>query len=173
MIPTKKSDFKYNRETDEYICPMGHVMKRWKGKTATYTNAKACKECPNRDKCTKSSHGRTILRNEHEDIIEEAINRYKENSELYRMRQQLVEHPFGTMKRILGFTHFLTQRLENVKTENYLHVITYNLKRVLSIFRVPELVEQLNRIKQQSTNLIDCISNQISIISTFFCLKMV
>ena len=112
-------------------------------------------------------------RNEHEDIIEEAINRYKENSELYRMRQQLVEHPFGTMKRILGFTHFLTQRLENVKTENYLHVITYNLKRVLSIFRVPELVEQLNRIKQQSTDLIDCISNQISIFSTFFCLKMV
>lgn len=169
----RKSDFKYNRETDEYICPMGHVMKRWKGKTATYTNAKACKECPNRDKCTKSSHGRTILRNEHEDIIEEAINRYKENSELYRMRQQLVEHPFGTMKRTLGFTHFLTRRLENVKTENYLHVITYNLKRVLSIFRVPKLVEQLNRIKQQSTDLIDCISNQISIISTFFCLKMV
>ena len=112
-------------------------------------------------------------RNEHEDIIEEAINRYKENSELYRMRQQLVEHPFGTMKRILGFTHFLTRRLENVKTENYLHVVTYNLKRVLSIFRVPEIVEQLNRIKQQSTDLIDCISNQISIISTFFCLKMV
>lgn len=72
-----------------------------------------------------------------------------------------------------NWLHFLTRRLENVKNENYLHVITYNLKRVLSIFRVPELVEQLNRIKQQSTDLIDCISNQISIISTFFYLKMV
>lgn len=169
----RKSDFKYNRETDEYICPMGHIMKRQKGKSATYTNVKACRECANRDKCTKSSRGRRILRNEHEDIIEEAINRYRENCELYKMRQQLVEHPFGTMKRTLGFTHFLTRRLENVKTENYLHVITYNLKRVLNIFRVPDLVEQLAQMRSQLIELTPCILRRNSKILTFWCFRLV
>ena len=89
------------------------------------------------------------MRNEFENVIEEAVERYKEKAELYKLRQQLVEHPFGTMKRGLGFTYFLLRRLEKVKTENFLHVITYNLKRVLSIFSVPDLVERLKRIKEQ------------------------
>ena len=145
----RKSDFLYNPEKDEYICPMGKILTRWRGKSATYTNSKACKECPNRDKCTKNKQGRQIVRNEAEYIIEEAVERYKEKAELYKLRQQLVEHPFGTIKRSLGFTYFLLRRLENVKTENFLHVITYNLKRVLSIFSVPDLVERLKRIKEQ------------------------
>lgn len=146
----RRSDFIYNEETDEYICPMGQRLKRWKGKTPSYTNPSACKNCPNRDKCTKSARGRVILRNENEDRIESAKKRYKDNYELYKLRQQIVEHPFGTIKRTQGFTYFLTRRLENVKTENFLHVITYNLKRVLNILKVPELVVQLNRIKAKN-----------------------
>ena len=143
----RKSDFIYNKETDEYICPMGNILKRWKGKTPNYTNPTACKNCPNKDKCTKSSRGRVIMRDEHEEQIENSKKCYNDNYELYKLRQQIVEHPFGTMKRTLGFTYFLTRRLENVKTENFLHVITYNLKRVLNILRVPELVAQINQIK--------------------------
>lgn len=146
----RKSDFIYKEETDEYICPMGQSLKRWKGKTASYTNPSACKNCPNRDKCTKSARGRVIIRNECEKQIDAAKKRYKDNYELYKLRQQIVEHPFGTIKRALGFTYFLTRRLENVKTENFLHVITYNLKRVLNILKVPELVVQLNRIKAKN-----------------------
>lgn len=145
----RKSDFVYNSEKDEYICPMGEILTRWKGKSATYTNKKACDKCPNKDKCTKNKQGRQIVRNEFEDIMEEAAERYKSETELYKLRQQIVEHPFGTIKRSLGFTYFLLRRLENVKTENFLHVITYNLKRVLSIFSVPDLVERLKRIKEQ------------------------
>lgn len=145
----RKSDFLYNAEKDEYMCPMGKILTRWKGKSATYTNSKACKGCPNRDKCTKNKQGRQIVRNESEQIIEEAAERYKTKIELYKLRQQLVEHPFGTIKRSLGFTYFLLRRLEKVKIENFLHVITYNLKRVLSIFSVPDLVERLKRIKEQ------------------------
>lgn len=143
----RKSDFIYNKDTDEYTCPMGNILKRWKGKTPSYTNQRACKNCPNKDKCTKSSKGRVIRRDEHEEQINEATRRYNENNELYKLRQQIVEHPFGTIKRTLGFTYFLTRRLENVKTENFLHVITYNLKRVLNILKVPELVAQINQIK--------------------------
>ena len=146
----RKSDFLYKEETDEYICPMGQILKRWKGKTPSYSNPSACKNCPNRDKCTKSSRGRVIMRNDNEELIETAKKRYKDNYELYKLRQQRVEHPFGTIKRTLGFTYFLTRRLENVKTENFLHVITYNLKRVLNILKVPELVVQLNQIKAKN-----------------------
>ena len=146
----RKSDFIYNPETDEYICPMGNIMKRWKGKTPSYTNPRACKNCPNKDKCTKSSKGRVVHRDEHEEQINAATKRYNENYELYKLRQQIAEHPFGTIKRTLGFTYFLTRRLENVKTENFLHVITYNLKRVLDIFSVPELVMQLNRMSAKN-----------------------
>ena len=146
----RKSDFIYKEETDEYICPMGQSLKRWTGKTPSYTNAKACKNCPNRDKCTKSKRGRVIVRNDNEELIETAKKRYKDNYELYKLRQQIVEHPFGTIKRTLGFTYFLTRRLENVKTENFLHVITYNLKRVLNIWKVPELVVQLNQMKAKN-----------------------
>ena len=145
----RKSDFLYNAEKDEYICPMGNILKRWKGKSATYTNTKACKECPNREKCTKNKQGRQIVRNEDEHIIEEAVERYKLNSELYKKRQQLVEHPFGTIKRSLGYTYFLMRRLEKVKIENFLHVITYNLKRVLNIFSVPDLVDRLKKLNGQ------------------------
>lgn len=151
----RKSDFEYNAETDEYICPMGNILKRWKGKSATYTNKKACKECPNRDKCTKNKQGRQIVRNEYETILEEATERYNLNTELYKKRQQLVEHPFGTIKRSLGYTYFLLRRLEKVKIENFLHVITYNLKRVLNIFSVPDLVDRLRKITgQQDKNIL-------------------
>ena len=139
----RKSDFTYDEDKDEYICPAGNILKRWKGKTANYTNPKACKACPHKDKCTKSKRGRVIQRDEHEEIMESATKRYNENYELYKIRQQIVEHPFGTLKRSLGFTYFLTRTLENVKNENFLHVMTYNLKRVLNIFGVPELVERL------------------------------
>ena len=164
----RKSDFLYNAEKDEYICPKGEILTRWKGESATYTNRKACSKCPNKDKCTKNKQGRQIVRNEFEYIVEEAAERYKLETELYKLRQQIVEHPFGTIKRSLGFTYFLLRRLENVKTENFLHVITYNLKRVLSIFSVPGLVERLKRIKEQQCQEKAPIYGTNSTISSLF-----
>ena len=147
----KKSDFNYDKEKDVYICPMGQTMTRWKGKTATYTNARACKECPCKDQCTKSKKGKSIVRNEVEDMLDDFKQKYAKKQDLYRLRQQIVEHTFGTIKRGLGFTYFLTRGLENVKTENFLHVLTYNLKRVLNIFTVPELVMQVKEMMAKQT----------------------
>lgn len=129
----RKSDFKYNEERDEYLCPMGQVLHRRGKKTAEYLNRKACAECPNRDQCTKAKKGRTIVRGEYEEVLEKAIEKYKKNKELYRKRQEIVEHPFGTIKRTLGFTYFLTRGKANVRTENFLHVLIYNIKRLLNI----------------------------------------
>ena len=44
-----------------------------------------------------------------------------------------MEHPFGTIKAWTGSAHLLTKRLKNVKTEISLHVLAYNLKRVVAI----------------------------------------
>lgn len=160
----KKSDFKYDKENDIYVCPMGNILTRWKGKTATYTNVKACKECPCKDQCTKSERGKALVRNEAEDILDEFKQKYAENQELYKLRQQIVEHTFGTIKRGLGFTYFLTRRLENVKTENFLHVLTYNLKRVLNIFTVPEFKMRLNEIiAKQTSNIEVCFAINLKI----------
>lgn len=151
----KKSDFKYNKDDDTYTCPMGKTLTRWKGKTSTYTNVKACKECPCKDQCTKSKRGKALVRNEAEDILDAFKQKYADKQDLYKLRQQIVEHTFGTIKRGLGFTYFLTRRLENVKTENFLHVLTYNLKRVLRIFTVPEFKMRINEIIAKQTSSIE------------------
>ena len=124
-----------DKDKDEYICPAGSILKRWKGKTPSYTNPKACKDCPHKDKCTKSKRGRVIQRDEHEEIMESATNRYNENYELYKIRQQLVEHPFGTLKRSLGFTYFLTRK--NKLGTNWID-LEREIKNVVNEFRALE-----------------------------------
>ena len=59
------------------------------------------------------------------------------------VRSQTVEHPFGTLKAWIGSTHFLTRRLKNVRTEMSLHVLTYNLRRMMSILGVAPLIEAI------------------------------
>jgi hypothetical protein len=60
-----------------------------------------------------------------------------------RLRKQLVEHPFGTIKHWMGSTHFLMKRLENVQTEMSLHVLAYNMRRAINILGVPAMMAAL------------------------------
>jgi len=60
-----------------------------------------------------------------------------------RIRRQTVEHPFGTLKAWMGATHFLTKKLKNVSTEMSLHVLAYNLKRVMNILGTTTLMEAM------------------------------
>ena len=60
-----------------------------------------------------------------------------------KLRKQLVEHPFGTIKRAWNQGYFLTRRLENVRTEMSLTILAYNLKRVIKILGVPRMIEAL------------------------------
>ena len=145
----KKSDFKYDEKTDCYTCPAGQILHRTGKKAQTYTNGKACKTCEFRNLCTTDKRGRKISRNESEKAIEAVVKRFSENKELYKRRQMIVEHSFGTVKRTLGFTYFLTRGLGNVRTENRLHMLTYNIKRVLNIYSVPDLVSALNALAKK------------------------
>ena len=68
-----------------------------------------------------------------DDYIEEVDAFTKANAKLYAERKSLCEHPFGTVKRALGFTYFLTRGTENVRTESLLHFLAYNMKRLINI----------------------------------------
>jgi transposase len=63
------------------------------------------------------------------------------NSDMMRVRSQTVEHPFGTLKHWMGATHFQMRTLKHVRTEMSLHMLAYNLKRVMNIIGVTELIK--------------------------------
>jgi transposase len=146
----QKSKFIYDDENDQYICPQEQTLYRKGAKNRQeYSNQKACKKCVYRERCTKREKGRIIIRSEYEASMEACVARFNENKELYKQRQMIVEHPFGTIKRTLGFSYFLMRGIENVKTENHLHMLTYNIKRLLNIYGIQELMRKLAEIQME------------------------
>jgi transposase len=96
---------------------------------------KACQSYAIKHSCTpsKASKERRITRWEHEHVLEAVQRRLDEHPEKMRHRRETVEHPFGTLKARTGATHFLMKRLPRVATEMALHVLAYNLTRVINI----------------------------------------
>ena len=84
-----------------------------------------------------------IRRWEREDVVDAMLARLEEDPGKMQLRRQTVEHPFGTFKAWMGATHFLTKTLPRVSTEMSLHVLAYNMKRVMSILGVGSLIEAM------------------------------
>src|SRR5437899_3577034 len=132
-----KQDFIYIASDDEYSCPAGHrAIKRFTtiehGMTLSKYWSSACPRCPLKAQCTTSDY-RRITRWEHEAVLEAMQDRLDRQPDAMQLRRQTVEHPFGTLKAWIDSTHFLTKRLPRVSTEMSLHVLAYNLKRVMQI----------------------------------------
>ena len=143
-----KQDFRYVADRDEYHCPAGQVLiKRYtsieQGKTLYTYWSSACKACPLKEKCTTSTR-RRVKRWEHEAVLEVMETRLKDTPEAMLIRKQTVEHPFGTLKDWMGATHFQMKTLDHVSTEMSLHVLAYNLKRVMKILGIGPLMEAMN-----------------------------
>jgi len=140
-------EFHYNPEEDIYICPGGQTLLpgrfRENNTLRDYTNHEACEQCKLRDKCTTSKKGRTITRNMAKPLLDEIEQRTKASKDKYRLRQLIVEHPFGTVKRSFGFTHFLTRGNAAVRAETSLAFLAYNLTRVINILGVKEILRRL------------------------------
>src|SRR5437016_2501461 len=132
-----KQDFRYVAEEDVYICPAGErlaysftteehglILRRY------LTNV--CQNCAIKHRCTTAKE-RRITRWEHEHVLEVVQRRLDEHPEKMRQRRETVEHPFGTLTMRMGATHFLMKRLPRVATEMALHVLAYNLTRVINI----------------------------------------
>jgi transposase len=133
-----KQDFTYIPQQDVYRCPAGnllpyHMTTVEKGLTLRrYWDLESCRACAIKPKCTTSLN-RRIMRWEHEEIIEAMQRRMDLAPYAMRSRRRIVEHPFGTIKSWMGNPHLLMKRLKNVKTEIGLHVLAYNMKRVMHI----------------------------------------
>jgi hypothetical protein len=130
-------NFKYYEIEDNYKCPEGKILinvSKPTSKEQVYKNAAECQNCVHKSECTKAAC-REIIRNDKSAIKENAKKKFNENIDTYNKRQSLAEHPFGTMKRSLGFTNFLTRGIKKVKIENLLHVLAYNFKRLLNILK--------------------------------------
>jgi hypothetical protein len=129
-----KQDFVYSAADDEYRCPAGQrAIKRFTaiehGMTLSKYWSSACPRCSLKARCTTSNH-RRITRWEHEAVLEAMQLRLDRQPELMRVRRRTVEHPFGTIKCWMGWTHFLTKTLARVRTEMSLHVLAYNPEAV-------------------------------------------
>jgi transposase len=142
-----KQDFIYVAEDDVYRCPAGERLTRRftsveDGKTLhTYWTTR-CADCPLKQQCT-SGRERRIKRWEHEAVIDAMQERLDRTPHAMSIRRATVEHPFGTLKAWMGATHFRTRTLEKVKTEMSLHVLAYNLKRVIAILGPQPLMEAM------------------------------
>ena len=139
-----KQDFRYVPPDDVYICPANERL------TYRYTNEErgltlrrywtnACLTCAIKHRCTTGKE-RRVTRWEHEHVLEAVQRRLDEHPEKMRQRRETVEHPFGTIKARMGATHFLMKTLKRVSTEMALHVLAYNLTRVINIFGTGPLI---------------------------------
>ena len=132
-----------------YICPEGNCLECMTIKSDTiakrYRNFDACGNCKNNDKCTTAKDGKRVLRGPNEPIAEQLCERLKDGMAKYRNRQNIVEHPFGTIKRTMNFYYLLTRKFKMVRGEVSVAIFTYNLKRVISILGVEELIELIMR----------------------------
>lgn len=141
------TQFVYNSETDCYTCPANQTLTTngtWlkhssKGHKSTYkfqryNNTAACRTCEQHSKCTTSkNNGRNIDRSEFASLMEQNAQRVKQNPDYYKQRQQLAEHPWGTIKRQRGFDHILTRGKTKMLGEVSLVFIGYNLARCVNI----------------------------------------
>ena len=142
-----KRDFIYRPEEDEYECPASERLiyrfsREEKGQMIRRYWSSVCPSCPIRSKCTSAKY-RYIRRWEHETVVEALQARLDREPERMRTRRETAEHPFGTIKSWMGSTHFLTRGLSSVSTEMSLHVLAYNLKRVMKIMGAKPLIKAI------------------------------
>jgi transposase len=143
-----KQDFRYVVGDDVYICPGGerliyHYTNQERGLTLRRYWTSACLTCAIKDHCT-TGRERRITRWEHEHVLEAVERRLDEHPEKMRQRRETVEHPFGTIKSWMGATHFQMKTLKRVGTEMALHVLAYNLKRVMNILGIGPLIAAMS-----------------------------
>jgi transposase len=141
-----KADFIYDADTNEYHCPAGeHLIWRFTRERNEFPSLlefalpAVQTQNPVHAKPTAASDTR-----EHEAVLDAMQERLERTPDAMRIRRQTVEHPFGTIKAWMGATHFLTKTKARVSTEMSLHVLAYNMKRMINIFGVGKLMQVMS-----------------------------
>ena len=144
-----RDKFIYDPECNIYVCPAHQVLKFMRKKTDTngdeafiYANYHACANCPNRSKCTKAKY-REISRKAFQTQVDELDKRFLKCKGEYKKRQEIVEHPFGTIKWVWGFDRYLTRGIQSADAENALVFSAYNMRRAINMIGVEKLIEAM------------------------------
>jgi transposase len=156
--------FYYDTPTDTYICPAGHRLsssgtlhtkKREGANSYRYKKYRttACKTCRFKAHCTARPDGREIERSEYADAVEANHIRYHQNPQLYRQRQMMNEHIFGTIKRKWGYYYTDLRGLQKVRGEMALIFMVYNFKRCITILGMKNMLEKLKNWQPDYTPL--------------------
>lgn len=142
-----RSLFKYDKKKDIYLCPANKEMtyrltsfEKGMNIKRYFLDVYTCRACSLKPQCTRSKQNRRIGRWEHEEKIELMEDLIASMPDSMLIRKSTVEHPFGTIKSWMGSTHFLTRRFKNVSTEMNLHVLAYNLTRMIKIIGAQGLI---------------------------------
>ena len=142
-----KRDFVYIEQDNEYRCPAGnrliyHHSSIEDGMKIDCYYTSVCQSCPLKAQCTTSKE-RRVRRWEHEGVLDAMQDRLDRNPGKMKQRRCTVEHVFGTLKFWMGSAHFLMKTIKHVSTEMSLHVLAYNLRRVINILGVEELMKSI------------------------------
>ena len=157
------TNFVYDSESDTYVCPAGSTLRTsgtWHKKNRerdSYQFKKYrtpdCKECMVKHLCTgRAKGGREIERSQYAEAVALNTENYCANAELYRKRQEINEHIFGTIKRQWGYNHTNLRGLAKVNGEMALIMTVYNMKRAMNIMGIEKLLEKLKKWKPDYAN---------------------
>jgi len=139
--PFDKSRFSYDSDSDCYACPQGHELTflrfKEKKRQREYRIDKQghCRSCPHYGVCTKAKRGRTITRHELEKVAQEVSGRFEEPEirEIYDRRKARIEHPFGFIKKILGFGQFQLRGRDGAAAEASIVATCFNVRRMITL----------------------------------------
>ena len=147
-----RDKFSYDEEKDVYVCPENQTLTKTGEKTDSngdkayiYANHSACKNCPNRSKCTKAKH-RVLCRKSYQNEVDKLDKRFIKLKGVYKKRQEIIEHQFGTIKWVWGFDRYYAKGIESAAAENALRFTAYNLRRAINIIGVKELVKMIEQL---------------------------
>jgi hypothetical protein len=166
--------FRYDTQTDTYTCPQGQILRTngsWykeltsSGNTILFKQykTKACKLCPARSECTRSKTARLIHRSEFAEYYEVNRINFEEKEHLYKRRQTIVEHSYGTIKRQWGFNYVLTkQGINRASADVGFRFIAYNLRRIGNIFTKDRLKEYLRILLSLFLSISDLIRDHLT-----------
>ena len=157
--PAYQTDqFIYDATNDTYTCPQGATLttngkyyEKIRRSRTTYFikkyNTQQCLNCPVKKLCTRAQRTRQIERSQYQEVIDENNKRVNANAMLCKKRQQIVEHPFGTIKRGWGYNYTLLRSIKKVNGEVAIIFTMYNLRRAISILGVTKLLSILKKWK--------------------------
>ncbi len=146
-------EFIYDEENDQYTCSNNQKLKlhqsnkNHRDKFYNIYKCDDCMNCPFRNKCTKSETGRMLYMNIHQQWINDYKQRLAtpENKEKIKRRKTIVEHPFGTIKLIMGKFCFIMRKKYKVQIEVDLYATVYNLKRLINMENMQDLIRKVEK----------------------------